>query len=81
MSPSPEFSLEIVVVLFVTAGGRLSKPYRQRGKITLQQKNAPCFSAGCAQNRLWTFSGKWDKFGTFYPKIARSLQFYIVATT
>ena len=30
MSPSPEFSLEIVVVLFVTVGGRLSKPYRQR---------------------------------------------------
>ena len=25
MSPSPEFSLEIVVVLFVTVGGRLSK--------------------------------------------------------
>ena len=33
MSPSPEFSLEIVVVLFVTVGGRLSKPYRQTVKI------------------------------------------------
>ena len=30
VSPSPEFSLEIVVILSVTAGGRLSKPYRQR---------------------------------------------------
>lgn len=65
MSPSPEFSLEIVVVLFVTAGGRLSKPYRQRLKSTPQQKSAPCLSAGRAQNCLWIFSGKWDKFGTF----------------
>ena len=68
MSPSPEFSSEIVAVLSATAGGKRSKTYRQRGKITLQQKNAPCFSAGCAQNRLWIFSGKWDKFGTFCPQ-------------
>lgn len=68
MSPSPEFSSEIVAVLSATAGGKRSKTYRQREKITQQQKNAPCFSAGCAQNRLWIFSGKWDKFGMFYAK-------------
>lgn len=70
MSPAPEFSSEIVAVLSATAGGERSKTYRQRGKITLQQKSASCFSAGCAQNRLWIFSGKWDKFGIFCPKIA-----------
>ena len=81
MSPAPEFSSEIVAVLSATAGGERSKTYRQRGKITLQQKSASCFSAGCAQNRLWIFSGKWDKYGTFCPKMACFLQFYIVATT
>ena len=81
MSPAPEFSSEIVAVLSATAGGERSKTYRQRGKITLQQKSASCFSAGCAQNRLWIFSGKWDKFGIFCPKIACFSQFYIVATT
>ena len=38
MSASPEFSLEIVVVLFVTAGGRLSKPYRPAVKIHVATK-------------------------------------------
>lgn len=80
MSPSPEFSSEIVAVLSATAGGERSKTYRQRGKFTLQEKSAPCFSAGRAQNRLWIFSGKWDKFGTFCPKITRFQQLYIVAT-
>ena len=50
-------------------------------KIHAATKSASCFSAGCAQNRLWIFSGKWDKFGTFCPKMACFLQFYIVATT
>lgn len=59
MSPSPEFSSEIVAVLSATAGVPLT------GKIHAATKNAPCFSAGRAQNRLWIFSGKWDKFGTF----------------
>ena len=80
MSPPPEFSSEIVAILSVTAGGKRSKTYRQRGKFTLQQKSASCFSAGRAQNRLWIFSGKWDKFGTFCPKIACFYRFYIVAT-
>ena len=35
MSPSPEFSSEIVAVLSATAGGKRSKTYRQRGKIML----------------------------------------------
>ena len=39
----------------------------------------PCATA--SQNRLWIFSGKWDKYGTFCPKMACFLQFYIVATT
>ena len=43
MSPSPEFSSEIVAVLSATAGGKRSKTYRQRGKITLQQKTRPAF--------------------------------------
>lgn len=68
--PRRNFPSEIAAVLSVKTGDRLSKPYRQWWKFTLQQKSASCFSAGCAQNRLWTFSGKWDKFGTFCPKIA-----------
>ena len=79
--PRRNFPSEIAAVLSVKTGDRLSKPYRQWWKFTLQQKSAPCFSAGCAQNRLWIFSGKWDKFGTFCPKMACFLQFYIVATT
>lgn len=43
MSPSPEFSSEIVAVLSATAGGKRSKTYRQPGKITLQQKRALLF--------------------------------------
>ena len=79
--PRRNFPSEIAAVLSVKTGDRLSKPYRQWWKFTLQQKSASCFSAGCAQNRLWIFSGKWDKFGTFCPKIACFSQFYIVATT
>ena len=78
--PRRNFPSEIAAVLSVKTGDRLSKPYRQWWKFTLQQKSASCFSAGCAQNRLWIFSGKWDKFGTFFPKMACFLQFYIVAT-
>lgn len=70
MSPRRNFPSEIAAVLSVKTGDRLSKPYRQWWKFTLQQKSASCFSAGCAQNRLWIFSGKWDKFGTFCPKTA-----------
>ena len=79
--PLRNFPSEIAAVLSVKTGDRLSKPYRQWWKFTLQQKSASCFSAGCAQSRLWIFSGKWDKFGTFCPKIACFSQFYIVATT
>ena len=79
--PRRNFPSEIAAVLSVKTGDRLSKPYRQWWKFTLQQKSASCFSAGCSQNRLWIFSGKWDKFGTFCPKIACFSQFYIVATT
>ena len=68
--PRRNFPSEIAAILSVKTGDRLSKPYRQWWKFTLQQKSASCFSAGCAQNRLWIFSGKWDKFGTFRPKIA-----------
>ena len=39
----------------------------------------PCATA--SQNRLWIFSGKWDKYGTFCPKMACFLHFHIVATT
>ena len=44
------------------------------------KKAHPAFRQDAAQNRLWIFSGKWDKFGTFCPKMACFLQFYIVAT-
>ena len=53
--------------------------------VSAQKRTANVEKSRCNKKahpaRLWIFSGKWDKFGIFCPKIACFLQFYIVSTT
>lgn len=79
MSPSPEFSSEIVAVLSATAGGKRSKTYRQRGKITLQQKTRPAFRQDARKIACGYFQANGINLVHFAPESSGFYQFYIVA--
>ena len=68
MSPAPEFSSEIVAVLSATAGGERSKTYRQRGKITLQQKTRPAFRQDARKIACGYFQANGINLVYFAPK-------------
>lgn len=69
MSPSPEFSSEIVAVLSATAGGKRSKTYRQRGKITQQQKTRPAFRQDARKIACGYFQANGISLVCFMQKI------------
>lgn len=81
MSPAPEFSSKIVAFLSATAGGKRSKTYRQRGKITLQQKTRPAFRQDARKIACGYFQENGINLVHFAPESPVFLQFYVVATT